>query len=411
MENLLLVTVTKVEAQAVLNVFSEESGTKWERQFIGGRTYYALGAIADTNIFMVQSEMGTASPGGSLITIQQAIAALSPVAVIMVGLAFGIDSAKQKLGDILVSQRISQYEYHKVSLSEGETKVIPRGDRIYASPRLLDRIRSASLDWNDSTGRVIFGNILSGDRLIDNVKLSRQILQLEPDAIGGEIEGTGLYQVCEEAKVDWILVKAISDWGDGQKNDEAQPMASRNAARFVFHMLQSEPLSQKGRQSLLVSDAGLLKTELADLSQELKLIQNEKVPNDQIQSRLLRIQNLANRAYGRSDELTARILLPPTEMTDVQLLPSGVLERLEEYRSDENIAYLLIGGFGGGILGILSNWATNENYVITRFSIVLIGLFATLFILSMLWAWRIHNRALVAKNKIFSGKSERESQN
>ena len=70
MPNLLLVTVTKDEAQAVLDVFSQASGAKWERRFIGGKTYYALGSIAGTDVFMVQSEMGTTGPGGAILTIR-----------------------------------------------------------------------------------------------------------------------------------------------------------------------------------------------------------------------------------------------------------------------------------------------------------------------------------------------------
>ena len=110
----------------------------------------------------------------------------------------------------------------------------------------------------------------------------------------------------------------------------------------------------------------------------------------------------ATRAIGRSEELTARILLPPREMTDVQLLPSDALDRLEEYRSDENIAYLLIGAFSGAILGILSNWATNDTFVITRVSLVLLGFFAVLCGMSIFWAWRLRGRIASIKQKTLS---------
>jgi len=43
--NVLLVTVTKVEAQAVLKVFSDTSGQPWQRKIIDGKTYYRLGVI------------------------------------------------------------------------------------------------------------------------------------------------------------------------------------------------------------------------------------------------------------------------------------------------------------------------------------------------------------------------------
>ncbi len=51
------------------------------------------------------------------------------------------------------------------------------------------------------------------------------------------MEGAGLYVAAHDAKVDWILVKAICDWADGNKDDTAQALAARNAAEFVLHVL------------------------------------------------------------------------------------------------------------------------------------------------------------------------------
>ena len=62
-----------------------------------------------------------------------------------------------------------------------------------------------------------FGDGLSGEKLVDNLDFRDQLLNLEPEAIGGEMEGAGLYVACQDKKVDWILVKAVCDWADGQK--------------------------------------------------------------------------------------------------------------------------------------------------------------------------------------------------
>jgi hypothetical protein len=51
----------------------------------------------------------------------------------------------------------------------------------------------------------------------------------------------------QDAKVDWILVKAICDWADGHKaedKDEHQRLAAHNAAEFVLHTLQQVPLRE-----------------------------------------------------------------------------------------------------------------------------------------------------------------------
>jgi hypothetical protein len=173
---------------------------------------------------------------------------------------------------------------------------------------------------------------------------------------------------------------------------------------------------QQVTQELLVSkisdprlDANVLVLELASLRQQLDEIKKGTITDEQLNVRLEEMVRTTSRAIGRSEELTARVILPPSELTDVQLLPSGMLERLEEYRSDENLVYLLIGAFSGAILGILSNWATNDPFVITRFSIILLVLFLALTLLSVSWAGRLRKRANQVKEQIFAEKIQLEN--
>jgi nucleoside phosphorylase len=66
------------------------------------------------------------------------------------------------------------------------------------------------VNWDQA--KVHFGLILTGEKLVDNIDFRNQLGQFEPEAVGGEIEGAGLYVACQDKKVDWILVKAIRDW-------------------------------------------------------------------------------------------------------------------------------------------------------------------------------------------------------
>jgi len=104
-------------------VFSEVAGKEWTRQVIGNKTYYNLHVHGGAAVFMVQSEMGIATPGGALLTVRQAIQDLQPQAVIMCGIAFGLRPDRQELGDILVAKQLQYYEPEKVDLQQGQ---IPR---------------------------------------------------------------------------------------------------------------------------------------------------------------------------------------------------------------------------------------------------------------------------------------------
>jgi WD40 repeat protein len=238
--DVLLITVTTIEAQTVLNLFAKERDETFQRHFIGDKTYFNLGILSGARIMMVQSEMGAGGLGGALLVIDESIRALSPSAVIIVGIAFGIDDKQQHIGDILVSQQLLGYELQKIATgNEVQVEVIPRDDRPHASVKLLDRFRCGVLGWHGP--KVEFGLLLSGDKLVDNQNFRDQLCKLAPEAIGGEIEGTGLYASAQRKKIDWIVVKAICDWADGNKEQEKsirQQLAAENAVRFTLHVLR-----------------------------------------------------------------------------------------------------------------------------------------------------------------------------
>lgn len=273
---ILIVTVTKAEALAILEVFIGKDVNSWKRIIVGKKIYYDLGRIEDTPIFMVQSEMGIATPSGSLLTIQRAIQDLQPQAVIMCGIGFGLHPERQQLGDILISKQLHYYEPSKIDDSKG---FLDRGDRVMASERLLDRFRSGDITWQGE--KTHFGIVLSGEKLVNSELYLDWLRKNEPEAIGGEMEGAGLYAAARDAKVDWILVKAICDWADGKKNDDFQSLAAHNAANFVLHVLNLGGWSirnEKNHRTLILDLSDV--SSILDLSPSSveKLIVSEKLP-------------------------------------------------------------------------------------------------------------------------------------
>jgi nucleoside phosphorylase/tetratricopeptide (TPR) repeat protein len=233
--DVLLVTATKIETRAAFQAFRDATSADSRPEAIGDKTYHDLGTVNDTRVWLVQSEQGAGGLGAAQQTVQKGIETLAPSAVVMVGIAFGVNPEKQQIGDILVASKLLLYEPQRV----GAEVTIPRGTRADCSPRLLDRCRSAELYWDGAAVR--FGLVLSGEKLVDNLVFRQELLKFEPEAIGGEMEGAGLYVACQDRHVDWILVKAICDWADGNKaadKDARQATAARNAALFVLHTLQ-----------------------------------------------------------------------------------------------------------------------------------------------------------------------------
>lgn len=240
--DVLLVTVTEIETRAVLKQCSSAP----QKYYRGDKTYYNLGVIGQARTFLVQSEMHSEGPAGSHATVDEGIRALTPQAIVMLGIACGLRPGEQHIGDILVSQKIMIYDHVKIAPNPTTStpEIQPRGDRVSASPRLLDRFKSGHRDINFDAWEYIpqihFGLVLSGNSLINHTAFLEHLQKLAPDALGAEMEGSGLYSAAWRSKIDWILVKAISDWGDGNKdlNKTAyQQRAAASAARFVLETL------------------------------------------------------------------------------------------------------------------------------------------------------------------------------
>ncbi|KYF62697.1 hypothetical protein BE11_18935 [Sorangium cellulosum] len=243
--DVLLITVTQTETQAVLDAAEPMTSCTagWVRGHV--KIYHDLGEIGGARVFLVQSETGAKTQGGSVSTTLRGILERKPSLVVMVGIAFGVDPDKQPIGRILVSTQIQDYELERYGTDPltGDLDVRLRGDKVPAPARALNQFKTAMHTWDDGEfGGIECCLILSGDKLIDNIHFRNELLKRFPEARGGEMEAAGVSAVAQEEKVDWMVVKAVCDWADGRKHEdkeERQALAARRAASFVFHALGS----------------------------------------------------------------------------------------------------------------------------------------------------------------------------
>ncbi|AIF52882.1 hypothetical protein [Pelosinus sp. UFO1] len=239
---LLLVTATEIETKTLRTYLNPLQGHDAILEGTIDDITYRLGKFGEYNAVHFQCAMGTVGRDSSLLSTYIAIKFWEPTIVLMVGIAFGGNPHKMQLGDVLVSEMISPYEPARV----GET-IIPRGPSSLAGSILLNHFRNM-IDWeypisSAKLSEKRIGEILSGEKLVDNLDFKNQLLTLFPNAIGGEMEGAGIYAAATRAKVsEWILVKGICDWGDGTKTKEYQPLAA-DAALSLCHAVFSNPHS------------------------------------------------------------------------------------------------------------------------------------------------------------------------
>ncbi len=229
-DTIAIIAVTRAEMTSILKVLKEQlnKAVVIERTINGSdmMIYYEVLGFSQ-RIVVIQSEMGVYGQASIINTLNDIFAHFSPKKVIMVGIAFGANKIKQKLGDVLVSKQVWGYESEKVL----DSTSISRGDKITASTSLLRIYRSVELESDPSIPCVHFGLIASGEKLINSKKMLDKLKKSEPELIGGDMEAAGLASVCTKKKADWIVIKAISDWAYG-KNDKNQQQAADNASFF-----------------------------------------------------------------------------------------------------------------------------------------------------------------------------------
>ncbi|GAA3952405.1 hypothetical protein GO495_12120 [Chitinophaga oryziterrae] len=248
--NLLIVTATKIEKDVLHeHLFAIDGQDEVLKIQKGSYTYY-LGKFGHYNVVHVATgNMGSISRTAAIATTMKAIEFWQPKVVLMVGIAFGGKPDKVQIGDVLISERVVNYQLIRANKDGSNTY---RGQEGPASSLLLNRFVSAD-DWRfnvkfddqDYEAKYVHGLMLSGEELLDNKQRKEELMKEWPGAIGGEMEGAGIYTACDGNCVrDWILVKGVCDYGDGDKDENPnkdlfQEIAIKSSVSLAEHVFRS----------------------------------------------------------------------------------------------------------------------------------------------------------------------------
>ena len=232
-----ILVATETEREAVLKRMKFLKSRRFVGQVFQGNNTCFVGRLGGADIVLCMTAMGTTSRDGSTIVTSEVIDAWNLSAVIMVGIAFGKDATMQRVGNVLIADRVIPYEPQRV----GESVNHDRGIPIQSGPVLFNRFRNI-VGWSFTDPKGFpsgyqVGPLLSGEKLVDNADFKRSLFDRYPQAIGGEMEGAGVAAAAERKRREWIVVKAICDWGDGTKKSRHQAFAAASAVHLVEHVL------------------------------------------------------------------------------------------------------------------------------------------------------------------------------
>jgi nucleoside phosphorylase len=242
----LILVVTGHERDAVIDAVVARTGRAPIASCDGDRTIFALGKVGGADLMLAQAgEGGTSSEAGMGASARAAIRLCRPDYVVLVGTCYGLrpDDDEQRIGDILVSLRVESLDRQRVAERFGSTRVLSRGVDLGPSSILLERCRSAQHSWSRHRAKIHFGLMLSSSPLSGSDHPIGDLRRHHPDALGGEAESSAVYEAAARHRVQWVMVKSISDWGAG-RSDEFEDIAARNAADFATHMVAIGSLRQ-----------------------------------------------------------------------------------------------------------------------------------------------------------------------
>ncbi|MBK7537701.1 MAG: 5'-methylthioadenosine/S-adenosylhomocysteine nucleosidase [Myxococcales bacterium] len=230
-------TAVAVERDAILRLMKPLPGHAQIREAPVKYLTYYVGVIGEARVVLTMCRPGAIDRDGSIIATTEAIQACQPRSVIAAGIAFGGYTEKLKIGDVLVSNRVISYEPARKQAGGDR----PRGSQREAGKLLLNRFRNV-LGWcfeRPDRRRCSFveGLLLSGEKLVDDLDFKVELFEQYPESIGGEMEGAGMAAVAASHNIEWIVVKAVCDWGDGTKSDNYQPLAAAAAASLVAYVV------------------------------------------------------------------------------------------------------------------------------------------------------------------------------
>lgn len=229
----LILVAKQLERDAVRDAVLAVNGKPMSRRFEDRHTVFDLDLIDEVRVLLAQS--GRQGTAGMMYAADDVIKACRPDYVILTGVCYGLWDIDASIGDVIVSQTVHDIDSRKVIDGADGQVVKRRGDRVPAGDTLLDRFNAATMEWREPP-RIVSAPMLSSNTLVDSVILRDELRKEFDNAAGGDMEGAAVCAAAARAKVDWIVVKGISDLGMNVTS-EHQKLAARNAAEFVVHTI------------------------------------------------------------------------------------------------------------------------------------------------------------------------------
>lgn len=227
--HLAIITANDIEKKAVDCRLKNIPECNCKFSVVHNKQTYFIARFGVFNAVVIKlGSTGVHAPDAAILSVFELIQAWTPFAIVAVGIAMGMKPKIQKFGDVVISKEIVNYDIFK-STSERD---VCRSPRPLADSALYDRFTNC-IEWSfkidkEQIAKTHAGLVITGAVLVNNGNVTQKLKSDYPDALGNEMEASGIWAASERKNIPWIVVKGISDWGEN-KNDDFQPLAATSA--------------------------------------------------------------------------------------------------------------------------------------------------------------------------------------
>lgn len=241
----ILVTAVDIEYRAVMG---QATSTRSDKKFLkviveDCSANFILGNYGECRVAIIKTGIGPDLTKTILEPVQKVVKAEY---VIAIGVCFGAKESKTKelgnktnMGDIIIAKSIIDTS-NKRYVKDGKTTVLQ--ETHHCGKKLFNMLRhDDTIEIERKSVKIHHGPIASEKGLYRSAERKEEIFKQVPQALGGEMEANGIREVADRENFEWIVVKAIVDWGDEAKDKKSQPFGAVSCARYVLKCLKNQP--------------------------------------------------------------------------------------------------------------------------------------------------------------------------
>ena len=230
------------EVIGIIGAMEEEVTSLIDAAKISGKTKvaemeYCEGTLEDKNVVIVQCGMGKVNAG---ICANTLINDFGCTKVINTGVAGSLDN-QLDIGDIVVSVDAVQHDFDVEAIGFKKGEIPYTGLSAFPADETMRAAAVKAVRESAPEVHVFEGRVCSGDQFVST--------QEQKDAItsdfGGmccEMEGAAIAQACYLNNTPFVVIRAISDKGDGSHSveyDTFKAEAAANCAKIVRYMVKN----------------------------------------------------------------------------------------------------------------------------------------------------------------------------